>query len=316
LRERVRGYARRRTGVPRWVKLAAGLGLGLLLAWLPSPFLVLSPGRVFDLADIIAVPGSVTGGRGVGMVTVAACPGRAWEVALALLHPWREVVWGRSLPLPVEQYMAAERALFTESAQFAAAAALSLVEGQLEPAGKGILVQWVSRASPLASRLRPGDVLEGYPTTFHLRRELGERGFALVRVSGGKELRVRADDLRGVGLASLEPVVPGFPLQLKSQEVGGPSGGLACGLEILRQLGKLDIPAGVRVVATGSLDPAGEVGRTGGVDLKARAAWQAGADLFLVPAQQEEEARRAAPGLRVVGVTSLTQAVAAVQALR
>ncbi|MBC7340049.1 MAG: hypothetical protein H5U04_09380, partial [Firmicutes bacterium] len=44
--------------------------------------------------------------------------------------------------------------------------------------------------------------------------------------------------------------------------------------------------------------------------LKARAARAAGVGLFLVPAGQEEEARRAAPGLEVAGVGSLAEAVA------
>lgn len=295
--------------LPAWVVLGVVAGTTALLAWLPLPFLVVAPGQVFDLAQMVRVPGAGATGPGVGLVTVAAHPARGWEVALALFHPWQEVTSTASLPLPVEQYMEAERLLFRESAHFAAVAAFSLAGDRVEPAGGGVVVQWVTPDSPLHGRIRPGEVLEGYPTTFHLRRGLREHGLVRVWVGGG-ELQLGPGDLRGVGLATVDPAVPGVPLTLSGEEVGGPSGGLACGLEVLRQLGRVSIAAGLRVAATGTLDPSGEVGRTGGVALKARAARAAGVGLFLVPAGQEEEARRAAPGLEVAGVGSLAEAVA------
>lgn len=311
-----RGAGARRAAV-RWAGRVAGLVLAGLLAWMPSPFLVLAPGRVFDLGAVVRVAGEAhRPAPGVGMVTVEARRARGWEVAVGLFHPGRELVWARSLPLPVEQYMGAERLLFAESVQFAGAAALSLMGEPVEAEGDGVLVQWVAPGSPLGSRLRAGDVLEGYPTTHHLRRALRERGSALVRVRGGI-LELRSGDLRGVGLVTLRPRVPGLRVEiLNTGGVGGPSAGLACALELLRQLGGLSLPGGARVVATGAIEPSGEVGGSGGISLKAEAARRAGADLFLVPAGAEEEARRAAPGLRVVGVRTLAEAVAALRGLR
>ncbi|MDI6895134.1 MAG: hypothetical protein AB1503_01475 [Bacillota bacterium] len=308
----------RRARVSGWARAGAGLVLAVALAWIPSPFLALAPGHVFDLSGVVKVGGGGhdPGVSGLGMVTVEARRARGWEVALDLFHPGRELVWARSLPLPVEQYMNAERLLFVESVQFAGVTALSLMGRPVEVAGDGILVQWVTPGAPLAARLQPGDILEGYPTSFHLRRVLWERGWASVRVRG-ETVELGPDDLRGLGLVTLHPRVPGLSLEVANAGgVGGPSAGLACALELLRQLGELPLAPGAKVVATGSIDPSGEVGRTGGVALKARAAKGAGADLFLVPSGQEEEARGAAPGLRVVGVSSLAQAVAAMRDLR
>ena len=66
------------------------------------------------------------------------------------------------------------------------------------------------------------------------------------------------------------------------------------------------------MAATGTVEPSGEVGPVGGVEQKAVAAHDAGANLFLVPAAEVEEAEGSE--LRVEGVTSLERALAALAA--
>ncbi len=92
--------------------------------------------------------------------------------------------------------------------------------------------------------------------------------------------------------------------------VGGPSAGLAFALDIVDELGK-DIDQGRRVVATGEIELDGTVGAIGGVKQKVIAAKRAGADVFLVPQDNLEEAEQYADGLRVVGVGSFDEALIA-----
>ena len=111
----------------------------------------------------------------------------------------------------------------------------------------------------------------------------------------------------------------GFPvdIQLQLGDVGGPSGGLMFTLGILDALSEGSMAAGYHVSGTGTINAAGEVGPIGGVGLKMIAAKNSGADLFLVPQGNCEEAIGQIPdGLSVVTVRDLSDALDAIDALR
>jgi PDZ domain-containing protein len=101
-----------------------------------------------------------------------------------------------------------------------------------------------------------------------------------------------------------------FPvdIQIDAGGIGGPSAGLAFALDIVDELGD-DIDRGRTIVATGELSLDGAVGSIGGVKQKAIAAERAGADLFLVPDGNYEEARDAVGGLDVVAVSDFDEAL-------
>jgi PDZ domain-containing protein len=101
-----------------------------------------------------------------------------------------------------------------------------------------------------------------------------------------------------------------LPLQVRinTGEVGGPSAGLAFALDVLNELGR-DVDRGNKVVASGELHLDGSVGAVGGIKQKTIGARRAGADVFLVPGDNEREARRHAGGLRVIAVNSFRQAL-------
>ena len=110
-----------------------------------------------------------------------------------------------------------------------------------------------------------------------------------------------------------------FPvdIQLQLGDVGGPSGGLMFALGILDALSEGSMAAGYHVSGTGTINAAGEVGPIGGVGLKMIAAKNSGADLFLVPQGNCEEAIGQIPdGLSVVTVRDLSDALDAIDALR
>ena len=110
-----------------------------------------------------------------------------------------------------------------------------------------------------------------------------------------------------------------FPvdIQLQLGDVGGPSGGLMFTLGILDTLSEGSMAADRHVSGTGTINAAGEVGPIGGVGLKMIAARNSGADLFLVPKGNCEEAIGQIPdGLSVVTVRDLRDALDAIDALR
>ena len=70
------------------------------------------------------------------------------------------------------------------------------------------------------------------------------------------------------------------------------------------------------MAATGTIDPDGTVGDVGGVEQKTVAVERAGASVFLVPVAELATARaKATPGLKVIAVSSLHQALMDLQHL-
>lgn len=105
-------------------------------------------------------------------------------------------------------------------------------------------------------------------------------------------------------------------LAIDSDGIGGPSAGLAFTLGLLDRLGGGDLTGGRVVAATGTIDPNGAVGEIGGLPQKTVAVERAHASVFLVPAAQVAIARaHATAGLQVIGVRSLSQALAVLRHL-
>jgi PDZ domain-containing protein len=94
-------------------------------------------------------------------------------------------------------------------------------------------------------------------------------------------------------------------------KIGGPSAGLLTGLTVYDRLSSADLAAGRTIAGTGTLDLDGDVGPIGGIEEKTRAAVAAGADLFLAPADQADDAREEADGrVEVIGVRTFGEALA------
>lgn len=110
-------------------------------------------------------------------------------------------------------------------------------------------------------------------------------------------------------------------VELNLADVGGPSAGLLFSLGIVDKLDGNgsggDLTGGRTIAGTGTITADGEVGAVGGVALKTQAARRDGASVFLVPAAECSDAKSELPeGLRLVPVTSLTDAVNALRALQ
>jgi PDZ domain-containing protein len=110
-----------------------------------------------------------------------------------------------------------------------------------------------------------------------------------------------------------------FPVEvgIDSGQVSGPSAGLAFTLALLDKLTPGELTGGKAVAATGTMTPSGRVGNIGGVRQKTIAVARAGADVFLVPFDEEAEAIEGAKGtdLKVVGVRDIDDALAQLRLL-
>ncbi|MFE6835627.1 S16 family serine protease [Streptomyces sp. NPDC057705] len=110
-------------------------------------------------------------------------------------------------------------------------------------------------------------------------------------------------------------------VELNLADVGGPSAGLLFSLGVVNKLdgdgSGGDLTGGRSIAGTGTITADGTVGAVGGVALKTQAARRDGASVFLVPKAECADARSELPeGLRLVPVTSLTDAVNSLRALK
>jgi PDZ domain-containing protein len=121
-----------------------------------------------------------------------------------------------------------------------------------------------------------------------------------------------------LGLSSQTQQAWTFPVKVTvhTADIGGPSAGLSMTLGIIDKLSGGDLTGKRIVAATGTIDPAGDVGDVGGVAQKTIAVERAGATVFFVPPQELAAARSTAtPQLHVYAVSSLTQALRILQRL-
>lgn len=96
------------------------------------------------------------------------------------------------------------------------------------------------------------------------------------------------------------------------QDIGGPSAGMMFTLAVIDKLSSEDLTGGRFVAGTGTIGEDGEVGPIGGIVYKVSAAQEAGAELFLAPADNCAEAVSRKTGDMVVAkVHTLDDAIEA-----
>ena len=233
--------------------------------------------------------------------------------------------------VPEDEYLRAQLLLFQESATVAAAVGLQHAGFPVRVSGGGARVVGVIAGSPADGRLREGDVItaiDGRPvrTASDVAEATGRtvvdqpvevtvrRGDELLTVAlrVGKVDRLGRPGL-GVALVSLDPqILLPFPVQIDQGNVGGPSAGLMMALAVYDLADPGDLAQGRTIAGTGTIDLAGNVGPVGGIRQKVAAARAAKASVFLAPAGEAEEARKAAgDSLAVMPVRTLAEAVEA-----
>ena len=219
--------------------------------------------------------------------------------------------------------------MFDESQSNAEVAALRLLKKPIV-----VIASEITKGAPADQILQPGDVLitvngkeikaaedvqaalqgttPGTPINITFQHEQQPQQTASITLG-------KASDQRTVGFLGLAPAERAqvdFKTTIHLQDVGGPSAGLMFSLAIVDRLTPGEMEAGQTVAGTGTIDPRGNVGSIGGIPYKMVAAREAGATVFLVPANNCVEAKSQAPdGLRLIKVDTLEHAVQALEDL-
>lgn len=317
---------------------------GAVGAWLPVPYVVLSPGPTENtLGEVQGKPVISIEGRqtyptsgGLRLVTVAyqGGPGggidlltalRGWVDPTTAVVPQETIFPTNDSVQEVEERNTRE---MNSSQQLATAAALNELK---IPVRTVIAVHGTQEGSPAHGRLLPGDEIlsvdgRAVSTTDEIaaavqRHEPGEQVRFVVE-RDGKRVPVNLNVIpAGDGRVQVGVVMgPRFKFPFKVDitvgDVGGPSAGLMFSLGIYDKLTPGELTGGKQIAGTGTIDEHGRVGPIGGIQQKMVGARRSGATIFLTPAANCPEAVKAVPtGLRLVKVETLRGALDAIEAL-
>jgi PDZ domain-containing protein len=320
--------------------------LAAVAALLPVPYVALEPGPTTNTlgsvgkTELIRIEGHPTyPDKGhLDLVTVSVFGGPQHNLDLyTALSGWlddaiavvpEEAVYPKNeTAKEAERQSAAEMSDSQENATTAALRSLGI------PVTTTVVVQDLPAGSPSAGKLRKGDQLlsvDGTKVTggASLRAAVtahkpGDQITIVVR-RAGRDVRTTVtaaaapDDGRTViGVVTRDRATYPFSVQISLTDVGGPSAGLMFALGIVDKLTPGSLTGGRFIAGTGTIDDAGQVGAIGGITQKMIGARHNGATVFLSPAANCSEARSTVPdGLRLVKVTALSDAIAALDALR
>jgi PDZ domain-containing protein len=322
------------------VALVPIVAFGVLLSVVTVPYVSLGPGPTFDtlgkvdgkeVVDIEGTDVHPTSGH-LNMTTVSQRDGLTLGQALTLWMSGREQLVPRDLVYPPDKSRdeidEANTTDFKRSEDSAEYAALSYLKYPM-----AVTVESVSDPGPSAGKLRPGDAIDavnnkpvanldefqallkntkpGDTLVLDYRRKNAPPGIATVTLGSNP------DREQGyLGVAVLDAPWAPFTIDFHLANVGGPSAGLMFSLAVVDKLTTGDLNDGKFVAGTGTITGDGKVGSIGGITHKMVAAHEAGATVFLVPADNCSEARSAhQDGLELVKVDTLGQAVDALNTL-
>ena len=313
---------------------------GVLLAVVTVPYVSLGPGPAFDtlgevdgkqVVDIKGTQTHPTSGH-LDMTTVSQRDDLSLAEALTLWLSGQQQLMPRDLVYPPgqsrEEIDKANDADFKESEHSAEYAALGYLKYP-----QAVIVAAVNDPGPSVGKLQAGDSVQavngtpvatveqftsylkntkpGQPVTVDFRRKNAPPGVAQITLGSNKD--------RKYGFAGLSvmnaPWAP-FVVDFNLANVGGPSAGLMFSLAVVDKLTTGNLAGSKFVAGTGTIKPDGTVGRIGGIVHKMTAARDAGATVFLVPAENCYEATSdKLPGLQLVKVDNLGGAVNALHAV-
>jgi PDZ domain-containing protein len=209
--------------------------------------------------------------------------------------------------------------------------ALEELGREVEVVPNGVEVTLVVPGAPADGILEVGDLIVGVNGEEVLTVDELQEAFDEVEPGDEVELRVdregqtpavreltvptrAAEDdperaVMGVQVENSEEFEFPVDIEIDAGGIGGPSAGLAFALDIVDEYGDEDLTRGRTIVVTGALGLDGTVLPIGGIKQKAIGAKEAGADIFVVPDANFEDARDAVDDLRVVAVSTFDEAL-------
>ena len=302
----------------------------------PTSDFVFLPNKAQLVAPLIIVPEEKDPPEsgGIYMVDIRVKRATIFDKLLPGLNDEATVIDGNRInPEGISDKQREQRSTLqmATSQEISAAVALQALGYSVSADLAGVLIDLVQSDSPAQGILQPGDIIVdvqgvGLNTPADLNsvmdkiKPLVTITLQIQRSQKNRTVRIqtfaRDDDptraLIGVRVRQAAKINIPIDIQIDTENIGGPSAGLAFALDIFDELGSCDLDAKRIIVVTGELALDGSVGAVGGIKQKAITARKLKADLFIVPTRNEEVARENAGKVRTIAVATFTEALEAI----
>jgi len=313
----------------RWVvAVVVAVVLVALASWVTLPYYSEGPGPAREVTPLIRFEGPQRfepTGR-LALTTVSFEQLTPITALAAWLDPNRQIVEESILYPPGQDRDREERTSFSQMDQSkinAAYVVLRELTDYPRDRGEGALVEGTAPGCPADDELFPGDLvvaIDGEPIDSYR-----EAGRVIRATPPGREMvfdldvdgaEMQASFARERCLDGNRPIVGvqmvdafPFPIEMSSGDIGGPSAGLMWAIGLYELMTPEDLTGGRLIAGTGTLGLDGAVGPIGGIRDKVLAAQEAGAEIFLVPADNMAELEGVdAGGMRLVSVATFDDA--------
>jgi PDZ domain-containing protein len=310
--------------------------LGVTFSLVPTNNGLEAPGIAVPVEPMVEVPPQhryPSAGTFFLTTVIPQTPITAGEWIIGQLSPAVNIVPPEQIVPPgttAQELAQQEYQMLDESETTAIVEGLRLAGYDATIEGKGTRVVSILPDSPTKGVLQPGDViigLNGQPirTTSELTNQLmAQDAHATVA------LQIERDGRKmDLAVPLMPPSKPGqpprigilvesagfsvqlpFPVEIVPQKIsGGPSAGLMFTLTVYNTVTPEDLTGGRKIAGTGTISLDGTVGPIGGVQQKVAGAEIAGAEYFLSPPENYEDARAVARHIQVVKVDTAEQAI-------
>jgi PDZ domain-containing protein len=303
------------------------------------PYVELGPGPTWNTLgqdhgkDVIAITGGATSdSKGqLRMVTVGVQDQLSlWQAIQGWLSPNDAVVPREVIYPPDETQQQVDQQNqqdFTDSQNSAETAALRELGYPVQ-----VTVQSVAAGAPAQGHLAKGDIVttvngqkvtSAQKLTSLIQAKPAGTTLQIGYTRAGAAATTSITSAKGdgntprIGVSVDQKQPSPYQITISLTDVGGPSAGMMFSLGIIDKLEPQDLTGGLDIAGTGTIDDDGNVGAIGGIAQKMRGAKRDGASVFLAPADNcAEAAANAVPGLKIVKVATLHDALTALQTLR
>lgn len=323
------------------LRFAITLFFVIILGFFIKPdYYLISPGSAEELGRMIRLEGKTREEDGQFlMVTVAQHQVNIWSLLYGYWHPLMDVrSISRILPPNIsrEEYNEIMESWMQDSKYLAQIIALRKAGYEVPIVSDGVEIVELMPGSPAEGKLRAGDIIKKVDgknvylaedvVKLIQEKKIGEKVRLTVSRGEGevRELEVatttnpeqpQKSALRiYVRTLNWHPLFP-IDIEIETGPVIGPSAGMMFVLEILDRLLPENLTSGYKIAGTGTITLDGKVGGIGGVKQKVVAAERAGADFFLIPEENYQEALRAARKIEIVAVKDLEEVLNFLQTL-
>jgi PDZ domain-containing protein len=321
-------------------RLKKGIGIliivFIIINFIPTPFYVMSPGIAEELSPIISVEdGYKEQINGSFLLTaVGSRKATVWDyIYVKTIQPrgYELEVISEQLPegINMDKYLQMMENLMEESKLTAEAVALQKLGYEVNIQGEGVEIIEVLKNSEAAGKLQSGDIItsiDGNETDIAStavdiirNREIGDAvNLEVLRDNKKINLTVETIELpESPGRPSIGILITTknlnyeFPIEVKydTGNIVGPSAGGMFALEIYNQLVEEDLTKGKRIAGTGTINLEGEIGQIDGIKQKIIAAEEAQAEIFILPEENYEAAKKVKTSIQLVPVKTFEEAI-------